>query len=105
MQKVSEKEGNLDSTFVMIPGAENKSISVGRADDNDIKLSDISVSRHHSEFFYKKGRFYLKDLKSKFGTLVKFEKDRLFDFSPAKIQIGRIFYKISPLLNNGEESS
>lgn len=90
---------------MLISGEENKVITVGRADDNDIKLNDISVSRHHSQFFYRNGRFYIKDLKSKFGTLVKFEKDRLFDFYPAKIQIGRVFYKISPLFGNVEESS
>lgn len=66
-------------------------------DGNEIKINDISISRKHCEIFYKKGRFFAKDLGSKFGTLLKFEKTHYFDFHPAQMQIGRISYKISPL--------
>lgn len=47
-------------------------IRIGRGNDNDLRLSDISVSRLHS--FIKRddsGSFYIEDNSSKFGTLVQ----------------------------------
>ena len=42
---------------------------IGRGQDCDIKVSDISVSRYHCEIRYKDGKFWLQDTLSKFGTL------------------------------------
>lgn len=42
---------------------------IGRGQDCDIKVSDISVSRYHCEIRYKEGKFWLQDTLSKFGTL------------------------------------
>lgn len=42
---------------------------LGRGQDCDLKVSDISVSRNHCSIHYKKGKFYLQDQNSKFGTL------------------------------------
>jgi pSer/pThr/pTyr-binding forkhead associated (FHA) protein len=47
------------------------SVSIGRGTDNDLRVTDISVSRVHA--FIKKdtnGDYYLTDNTSKFGTLV-----------------------------------
>lgn len=43
---------------------------IGRGQDCDLKISDISVSRNHCQIHYRDGRFYLQDSSSKFGTLV-----------------------------------
>lgn len=48
------------------------SVSIGRGTDNDLRLTDISVSRVHA--YIKKspdGDYYLTDNSSKFGTLVQ----------------------------------
>lgn len=45
---------------------------LGRGHQCEIRIADISVSRTHSEIRLENGKFYVKDLKSKFGTLVKF---------------------------------
>jgi pSer/pThr/pTyr-binding forkhead associated (FHA) protein len=55
-------------------------VNLGRAHDNEVRVSDISVSRFHAKLslvFYinyltnkKKNQLMLKDLKSKFGTLI-----------------------------------
>jgi pSer/pThr/pTyr-binding forkhead associated (FHA) protein len=50
---------------------ELKQVSIGRGTDNDLRLTDISVSRVHA--FIKKsadGDYYLTDNDSKFGTLI-----------------------------------
>ena len=45
-------------------------ISVGRSQNNKIKLKDISVSRNHCNFIKKKNKLYIVDKGSKFGTLI-----------------------------------
>ncbi len=49
-------------------------ISIGRALDNDIRLSDTLVSRHHCRVFFAEGRFYVRDLDSTTGTRVNGER-------------------------------
>ena len=46
-----------------------KKYNMGRAQECDIKVSDISVSRNHCYIRYNDGKFYLQDISSKFGTL------------------------------------
>ena len=38
-----------------------------------MRVNDISVSRTHAEVRYENNKFYIKDNKSKFGTLIKFK--------------------------------
>ena len=45
-------------------------ISVGRSQNNKIKLKDISVSRSHCNFVKKNNKLYIVDKGSKFGTLI-----------------------------------
>ena len=61
---------NRISVF-MIKLEEGKEISVGRNTNSEVILSDISVSRSHCSFLYEKGQFFIKDKKSKFGTLIR----------------------------------
>jgi len=53
---------------------ERQSITVGRGHDSDLKLTDISVSRKHSRIFFSRGKFYVRDYNSKFGTLIRLKK-------------------------------
>ena len=50
-------------------------VRMGRGNACEVKVTDISVSRFHAEMRYDKGKFYLKDNNSKFGTLVKFRTE------------------------------
>ena len=50
---------------------ENQAGVIGRGHESDIKISDISVSRHHCQIKLLGSDFYLEDTKSKFGTLGK----------------------------------
>lgn len=54
-----------------------------------MRVNDISVSRLHAEIRFENEKFYLKDLKSKFGTLVRFKEE--FDLKRAvRLQYGRV---------------
>ena len=45
-------------------------ITVGRSQNNKIKLKDISVSRSHCNFVKRNNKLYIVDKGSKFGTLI-----------------------------------
>ena len=45
-------------------------VSIGRGVENNLIISEISVSLHHATFFKNSGRFWLKDLDSSNGTYV-----------------------------------
>mmetsp|Transcript_34030 Transcript_34030/g.33577 ORF Transcript_34030/g.33577 Transcript_34030/m.33577 type:complete len:107 (-) Transcript_34030:246-566(-) len=44
---------------------------IGRGHESDLRVTDISVSRTHTDIIYEKGRFIIEDKLSKFGTLLK----------------------------------
>lgn len=49
-------------------------LTVGRADDNDIKIDNMAVSGHHAKFVRENGDFVLIDLNSLNGTFVNGQK-------------------------------
>ena len=56
----------------------NSYVNIGRANNSNIRLSDVSVSRNHAKITFSKGDFYLEDIGSKFGTLVLIQNNILF---------------------------
>jgi pSer/pThr/pTyr-binding forkhead associated (FHA) protein len=64
---------------------------MGRGHQCEIRLQDISVSRMHSEIKFEGGEFYVNDLNSKFGTLVRLDKVVELN-SKIRLQIGRSLY-------------
>jgi hypothetical protein len=75
---------------------EKSSIKLGRANDSDVRMTDISVSRNHALLKLVNGSFFIDDNSSKFGTLAQIQND--ITFLPNKaisIQCGKlhlIFY-------------
>lgn len=68
---------------------------MGRKNDCDVKITDdASVSRYHTVFEYaeanNKGKFYIKDNNSKYGTLIYLKKNLLIkpSLSGVCLQIG-----------------
>ena len=49
---------------------------IGRSNESDLKINDITVSRKHCVLALRDNNFYINDKESKFGTLVK--ANRLF---------------------------
>lgn len=47
-----------------------KELNVGRGHDNNVRITDISISRLHCKLYCQKGQIYIDDQGSKFGTLV-----------------------------------
>ena len=55
------------------------SIKLGRAQECELRITDISVSRNHAKINYIGGNFYLEDNGSKFGTLVQVKRPILLE--------------------------
>jgi hypothetical protein len=50
-------------------------VEVGRGTENDIRITDISVSREHAHIFWGKDKtVWVKDLDSKFGSSVQVQR-------------------------------
>lgn len=62
-----------ESLYASIDSNDTNSYSpilVGRSSSSHLILDYRTVSTHHAQIFYKKGKFYIKDLKSSNGTML-----------------------------------
>ena len=82
---------NLQYNIIFIISFKEKNyLIMGRANNSDIKLNDISVSRNHSIIRYNNGKFYIDDIGSKFGTLLLIQNNILFlPYKEINIQTGK----------------
>lgn len=48
---------------------------MGRGQNCELNISDISVSRTHSYIVYEKNHFFIHDHNSKFGTLLELKQN------------------------------
>ena len=55
---------------ILMPILRNHSFKLGRGLDQEVRISDISVSRYHAKIKFMEDKFILEDNLSKFGTLV-----------------------------------
>ncbi|CAI2385017.1 unnamed protein product [Moneuplotes crassus] len=78
LETYSSKKSKARIIHVIDFGHED-TVYVGRGQEANVRITDISVSRRHSELSCIDGKFYVCDYDSKFGTL------RSFDM-PMKIQ-------------------
>lgn len=85
-------EKREERTLHLISPEERVPVRLGRGHQCEIRITDISVSRSHAEIRYDGGRFHIKDLKSKFGTLIKL-KEAFPISSHLRVQNGRTVYE------------
>jgi hypothetical protein len=75
---------------------EKRTMKIGRANDADVRMTDISISRNHAFFKLNSDGVYLEDNGSKFGTLVQLQNN--ITFLPGKVfalQSGKIYITIN----------
>ena len=77
-----------------------KSISLGRSSECEFSIPELSISRFHCIIHKEKGNLYIEDNKSKFGTLVLVQnnKIKINDYIPLKLQIRNTYIKIKMCL-------
>jgi NADPH-dependent 2,4-dienoyl-CoA reductase/sulfur reductase-like enzyme/pSer/pThr/pTyr-binding forkhead associated (FHA) protein len=87
------QNGLAPEVYFLNPG---KRTTIGREKDNDIVLTDLTVSRHHAEVFLNTNGFYIRDLKSSYGIYIN--QTKIQDSYPLshsdRIKLGstRIFF-------------
>lgn len=65
-------------------------ISIGRNEDSDITLDDITVSRRHSEIHHNAGRYIVRDAGSLNGTYVNQRRIDVAELSQGdELQVGK----------------
>ena len=73
-------------------------IRIGRCHENDLKISDVTVSRFHCQLLKtSNNNFILEDCNSKFGSLIYLncQNLKIFPYSNLPIQIGRTYLEFS----------
>ena len=90
------KENSNIKSIHVISLIDDEDIIIGRGHECDVRIKDISVSRIHSKLKFnpKEKTLLLKDLKSKFGTLILIRSP--FEIKETiQIQVGRTYIKAS----------
>ena len=82
--------------FIHIISYDKKSsINIGRANECELSISELSVSRFHCIIHKDEGELFLEDNSSKFGTLVLIQNSNMFmnDYVPLKVQTNKTYIK------------
>eukprot|EP00826_Nyctotherus_ovalis_P042053 TRINITY_DN4291_c0_g1_i10.p6 TRINITY_DN4291_c0_g1~~TRINITY_DN4291_c0_g1_i10.p6 ORF type:complete len:115 (-),score=23.84 TRINITY_DN4291_c0_g1_i10:145-489(-) len=74
---------------IISPNEKKTAFSMGRGQDCDVKIVDVSVSRFHAILKWKNDGFYLEDNGAKFGTLALIKKLVLEYGKTRMVQVGR----------------
>ena len=85
------KDNNNYKSIQVINLEEGIKIVMGRGHDTDVRINDISVSRTHAQLSLVNNKIFIKDLKSKFGTLVLIQQPYEITQKPVCLQIGRTY--------------
>ena len=81
----------------------NNTLKIGRGIDMDLIMNDLSISRNHCQLeLTDNGEVLLKDVNSKFGTLISVQakKVEILENQTLTIQVGRTFFNIGYKKNN-----
>ena len=90
--------------FIHVISFDNKeSVHIGRANECELSIAELSVSRFHCIIHKEDGEVFLEDNTSKFGTLVLVQNNNLIinDSLPLNLQINKTFIKIKVPKNDG----
>lgn len=71
LESISVDKPTSKSIYIMTPTENNTVYRVGRANDQDLRIGDISSSRAHAQIIFNGSNFTIKDNMSKFGTMVQ----------------------------------
>lgn len=86
-----KKDNNNLKSIHVISFEDDQKITLGRGHESDVRINDISVSRLHAALYFNNGQIKVRDLKSKFGTLILVKKDLQLKNKKINLQIGRTY--------------
>ena len=90
------KEKNEQRLIFIINFKNRTEFQVGRQNDSDIRINDITVSRHHAMLKLINENIYIEDLNSKFGTMILVQNEiQLLPFKNISFQVGKFYLDIT----------
>lgn len=89
IETVKKTENGIKRATYICALEEGREIKIGRDSDSDIKINDVSVSRKHATLVMRSGKVVIQDCRSKFGTLLRFNKPVSLSAEELWLQRGR----------------
>ena len=93
LESLNQMKENCNIKSIHVIQLNGDELTIGRGHESDVRINDISVSRSHAKLKYnvEEGTLLLRDLKSKFGTLILIKKPINILNKYLRIQIGRTY--------------
>jgi len=93
LESLNQMKENCNIKSIHVIQLTGDELTIGRGHESDVRINDISVSRKHAILKYNSedGTLLLKDLKSKFGTLILIKKPLKIKEKKIHLQIGRTY--------------
>ena len=93
LESLNQMKENCNIKSIHVIQLNGDELIIGRGHESDVRINDISVSRSHAKLKYdpKEGTLLLRDLKSKFGTLILIKKPLKIKTDKIHLQIGRTY--------------
>jgi hypothetical protein len=79
------RSGEWSERFILIP---EEGLSIGRSEDNDLRMIDRNVSRYHARIFVMRSWIYIRDENSTLGTYVN--DQRIATDVPVRLKHGDV---------------
>jgi pSer/pThr/pTyr-binding forkhead associated (FHA) protein len=90
LENILEKRENRNMYIITLK--DKNMIKVGRSNDSDVRMTDISISRNHASISIINNEYYIDDSGSKFGTLVQLNDDiSLLPLKTLSLQVGKVY--------------
>ena len=97
LESLNQMKENCNIKSIHVIKLTSDELIIGRGHESDVRINDISVSRNHAKLKYNEsdGTLLLRDLKSKFGTLILVKKPLKIKEKKIHLQIGRTYIEAS----------
>ena len=101
-ESLNQLKENCNIKSIHVISLNDDIIKIGRGHESDVRINDISVSRVHALLKYDNvtGRLLIRNLKSKFGTLVLLKKPLIIKDKKIDLQVGRTFIEAGLISKN-----
>jgi len=99
LESLNQLKDNNNIKSIHVINLDDQKITLGRGHESDVRINDISVSRTHASIVFNSdtGKICIRDLKSKFGTLVLLKKSIQVREKKIHLQIGRTYLEIATM--------